>query len=32
MSRALFKAAEAFIGHRKGGVAMVAIGACAGFG
>jgi len=32
MSRALFKAAEAFIGHRKGGVAMAAIGACAGFG
>ncbi|MCB2020230.1 MAG: TRAP transporter large permease subunit, partial [Burkholderiaceae bacterium] len=32
MSRALFKAAEAFMGHRKGGVAMAAIGACAGFG
>ena len=32
MSQALFKAAEAFIGHRKGGVAMAAIGACAGFG
>ncbi len=32
MSRALFKAAEAFLGHRKGGVAMAAIGACAGFG
>ena len=32
MSRALFKAAEAFIGHRKGGVAMAAVGACAGFG
>jgi len=32
MSKALFKAAEAFIGHRKGGVAMAAIGACAGFG
>jgi tripartite ATP-independent transporter DctM subunit len=32
MSRALFKAAESFIGHRKGGVAMAAIGACAGFG
>ena len=27
MSRALFKAAEAFVGHRKGGVAMAAIGA-----
>lgn len=32
MSTALFKAAEGFIGHRKGGVAMAAIGACAGFG
>jgi len=32
MSRSLFKAAEAFIGHRKGGVGMAAIGACAGFG
>jgi tripartite ATP-independent transporter DctM subunit len=32
MSQALFKAAESFIGHRKGGVAMAAIGACAGFG
>lgn len=32
MSIALFKAAEAFLGHRKGGVAMAAIGACAGFG
>jgi C4-dicarboxylate transporter DctM subunit len=32
MSQALFKCAEAFIGHRKGGVGMAAIGACAGFG
>jgi C4-dicarboxylate transporter, DctM subunit len=32
MSQALFKAAEAFIGHRKGGLGMAAIGACAGFG
>jgi C4-dicarboxylate transporter DctM subunit len=32
MSRALFKGAEAFLGHRKGGVGMAAIGACAGFG
>ncbi len=32
MSRALFKAAEAFLGHRKGGVAMASVGACAGFG
>jgi len=32
MSQALFKAAGAFLGHRRGGVAMAAIGACAGFG
>ncbi|MDM8168513.1 TRAP transporter large permease [Roseovarius sp.] len=32
MSAALFKAAEAFLGHRKGGVAMASVGACAGFG
>ena len=32
LSKALFKAAEAWLGHRKGGVAMAAIGACAGFG
>ncbi|UWR95979.1 TRAP transporter large permease [Phaeobacter inhibens] len=32
MSTALFKAAEGFLGHKKGGVAMAAIGACAGFG
>ncbi len=32
MSKALFKAAEAFLGHRRGGVAMAAVGACAGFG
>lgn len=32
MSTALFKAAEGFLGHRRGGVAMAAIGACAGFG
>jgi tripartite ATP-independent transporter DctM subunit len=32
MSRALFKAAEAWLGHRKGGTAMAAVGACAGFG
>ncbi|MGB5557219.1 MAG: TRAP transporter large permease [Paracoccaceae bacterium] len=32
MSASLFKAAEAWLGHRKGGVAMSAIGACAGFG
>ena len=32
MSQALFRAAEAFLGHRRGGVAMAAVGACAGFG
>ncbi len=32
MSKALFKAAEAWLGHLKGGVAMAAIGACGGFG
>lgn len=32
MSRALFKAAEAWLGHRKGGLAMAAVGASAGFG
>ena len=32
MSRALFKAAEAWLGHRRGGMAMAAVGACAGFG
>ena len=32
MSQSLFKAAEAWLGHRKGGVAMSAVGACAGFG
>ncbi len=32
MSSALFRAAEGFLGHRRGGVAMASIGACAGFG
>ncbi|WOI55261.1 TRAP transporter large permease [Palleronia sp. LCG004] len=32
MSASLFRAAEAFLGHRRGGVAMSAVGACAGFG
>ncbi|MEP4196550.1 MAG: TRAP transporter large permease [Aliishimia sp.] len=32
MSSALFRAAESILGHRKGGVAMASIGACAGFG
>ena len=32
MSQSLFKAANAWMGHRRGGIAMSAIGACAGFG
>ncbi len=32
MSKALFRAAESWLGHRRGGVAMSAVGACAGFG
>lgn len=32
MSTRLFRAGEAWLGHKKGGVAMAAIGACAGFG
>ena len=32
LSRALFRAANALIGHWRGGVAMAAVGACAGFG
>lgn len=32
MSRSLFKSAEAWLGHRKGGMAMASVGACAGFG
>ena len=32
MSAALFRAAEAWLGHRRGGVAMASVGACAGFG
>ena len=32
LSQALFKAAEVWVGHRKGGVAMAAVAACAGFG
>ncbi len=32
LSKALFRFVGAFLGHRKGGVAMAAIGACAGFG
>lgn len=32
MSAALFEAASDWIGHRKGGIAMASVGACAGFG
>ncbi len=32
MSEALFRSAADWLGHRKGGVAMAAVGACAGFG
>jgi tripartite ATP-independent transporter DctM subunit len=32
LSAALFRFVSAFMGHMKGGVAMAAIGACAGFG
>ncbi|MFS8087302.1 MAG: TRAP transporter large permease, partial [Acidobacteriota bacterium] len=32
LSKALFNAANAFIGHWRGGIAMGAIAACAGFG
>jgi tripartite ATP-independent transporter DctM subunit len=32
LSAALFKSAETFLGHRRGGVAMAAVGGCAGFG
>ena len=32
ISRQLFDTASSWLGHRRGGVAMAAIGACAGFG
>ena len=32
LSRSLFRFVSAFIGHRRGGIAMAAVGACAGFG
>lgn len=32
LSKALFDAANAWLGHRRGGIAMAAIGGCAGFG
>jgi tripartite ATP-independent transporter DctM subunit len=32
MSERLFAAARDFLGHRRGGIAMASVGACAGFG
>ncbi|HEY0918736.1 TRAP transporter large permease [Devosia sp.] len=32
LSQSLFRAAATWLGHRRGGVAMAAVGACAGFG
>jgi len=32
LSRSLFRFVSAFMGHRRGGIAMAAVGACAGFG
>lgn len=32
LSKALFRCVSAFLGHRRGGTAMAAVGACAGFG
>lgn len=32
MSTSIFRAAEALVGHHKGGMAMAAVGSCAGFG
>ncbi len=32
MSRALFRTAADWLGHRRGGMAVAAVGACAGFG
>lgn len=32
LSRALFRASETWLGHRQGGVAMAAVGACGAFG
>ena len=32
LSRSLFRFVSAFIGHRRGGIAMAAVGTCAGFG
>jgi len=32
MSEGLFRAAASFLGHKKGGIAIAAVGACGGFG
>lgn len=32
MSQALFRAAAAFVGHRRGGIGVAAVASCAGFG
>jgi tripartite ATP-independent transporter DctM subunit len=32
MSESLYRSAAAWLGHRKGGIAMATVGACAGFG
>ncbi|MDA0241496.1 MAG: TRAP transporter large permease subunit, partial [Proteobacteria bacterium] len=32
LSQALFRAANVWLGHRRGGIAMAAVGGCAGFG
>lgn len=32
LSKSLFRCVSAFLGHRKGGIAIAAVGACAGFG
>src|SRR4051812_30894457 len=32
LSKSLFRCVSAFLGHRRGGIAMAAVGACAGFG
>ena len=32
LSKSIFRAAEAWLGHLRGGVAMAAVGACGGFG
>ncbi|MCC2097031.1 MAG: TRAP transporter large permease subunit, partial [Hyphomicrobiales bacterium] len=32
LSQALFRAANVWLGHHRGGIAMAAVGGCAGFG